>query len=67
MLKYKSYLLILYINIIFAKMNDINEKIKNRYSFELYGCKKLSGIIKTKIFFDVLFIIFLIIFLFISL
>ena len=50
MLKYISYLLILCINIIFPKINDINEKIKNRYSFELYGCKKLSGIIKAKYF-----------------
>ena len=40
MLKYISYLLILCINIIFPKINDINEKIKNRYSFELYRCKK---------------------------
>ena len=41
MLKYKSYLLILYINIIFPKINDINEKINNRYSLELYRYIKI--------------------------
>ena len=62
MIKYISYLLILFINIIFPRINDISEKMKNYFSLVLYGCKKLSGIIKTKIIFDVLFIIFLLYF-----
>lgn len=46
MLKNISYLLILLnINIISPRINDINEKAKNHYSLELYRWKKLSGII----------------------
>jgi hypothetical protein len=45
MIKYISYLLILFINIIFPRINDISEKMKNYFSLVLYGCKKLSGII----------------------
>ena len=40
MLKNISYLLILYINIISPRINDINEKAKNHNLLELYRWKK---------------------------